>query len=769
MALSQFATEAALGMRPTALVPTSSPSGMDLAIAAARERKVVPLERTMIVATRRLGGVPAPVGQIAPPSEEQGFVRAYTEVQSSVGRPPVNTVDQYASALHRVWASGAQKRRSTTTMRRAVVGGANASASTHLGLPLTLTAGPLHHPGNAHGDITLSAAREWLDGVVRGSMGAFSAHDWRVDVAAEVDVMTLTGGRGSVNSYTLTPSAPGVKPTASVSVIAHCQEAVTVYDMHVNGWQTGGARAKSVIVALLDAASQLLVTGRWTPCNSVYVPTAPNVGSMRQYKNWPSEACHANVFNKALGPPPQEQLTSKTLVIQYDVMSGVSSGVVAACDVSPSLLIIGGSPSGHGVRYSVCRVVVDGVRAHYTSVACQQKEQPLLFYNNARRQPCRRDGLLSPQLVNLLTGYGDGVVGMDFIDRDTERPEAITVRSLWCDALESPDSRARLLTRDPEQAVSSMMAIALLQGWTLGAGAEQFELQATTQAGRHVYLSVEYWPTVGPRWAEYLSVAEPVDLSPDRDDGFFEYPSELALDYWMSGLARYIMKERIVAGRACTGPLMPVEHAHGLFPLLQLDPADQAPSLDVVLHVGKVQAVRRGEAVGVYVYALGAALCQAGHLITTCEILDDEVELVDASGSAPATERYNRLREQVRGRGCVQAVLRQLAKLAQLDKVRVYGSGVGAAIERCKVEVADGADMEVRSKLREVGPLVSPAVMLPGGWGYATSPGSIAAAHAYSSGLVAVLPPLGSQEVITQEELWSTVAELAPRRATAVG
>lgn len=694
---------------------------------------------------------------VEPPTPDQTHARLYQDVREAVDRRPDDTVKQYAASLHRVWTSGAKTRRSTTTMRRAVLGGSTASATTHLGVPLTYTRGQLQPAGGVEtGGVSLDAAREWVAGVVRGTLGPIKFDEGELSVDVTIDAVEVAVGQFA-NTYTLTPKTANRRGNCRVELLVVPASPPVLYDAHVKDWGSAPRGIRRVLTTLLDATQQLLTRGRLTPCNATYLPVAPNVGTMRQLKEWPEEACHAALFNDKLGAPPPEQLAARVSVVQYDTLSGVASGVVAACDVSPDLFIIGGSPNGKGVHYSVMRVVVDGVRGHYATTATQQREQPLMYYSTMRRQPCRKDGLLSPQLVNLLTGDGSGNVGVDFVDNSTGESVPLRVRTLWADAL---DRRGvvELKTRDPEQAIGTLIGMAMLQGWSAAADSDAMCLSAVSGEGISVRIKVVYWPTVGPRWMEGVSAGEQVDLSPNREDYYFEYPSELAMDYWMSGLARYVMKDLIVGGSTRLNGLSPVVHAHGLFPLLDHQPALAMPTMDIVLHVGKVKAASRGDAVGVYVYAIGAALCKAGKLMAKYEALDAHVETMDVRGSNSAVARYESLQQSVTRRGDVRTSVRLLARLASQNKIRVFGSGVGTAVEQCTAEHDHHADTSETDKLREVGPVMNPSMLMPDGWDYASTPGDIACANAFASGIVAALPEVGNVDDASEQRMWELIA-----------
>jgi len=260
---------------------------------------------------------------------------------------------------------------------------------------------------------------------------------------------------------------------------------------------------------------------------------------------------------------------------------------------------------------------------------------------------------------------------------------------------------------------------------------------------------------------ESVSRNDSVDLSPTYDDTWREFPSELALDYWISGLARYVIADRLRAGCLTPDGDRIYHHAHGLFPMLDAPDAPRAlPTINVVVTTERVLQ-KKGTTTAYYTYAAGIAVCMDGRLLAAGQDVDDLIDDLGrgklATGIRATVERRQSVSKCADVTGDLQ-LLKGVVKAATNSNVRVFGCGASGQEDVMNVQAPPRLMPDVM-RVKEIGPLQPPERMAIGirGWAVADGPAYTAAANAYSAGLVSHLPAAEDLEV---SDLRTALAEI---------
>lgn len=683
------------------------------------------------------------IGTVDPPHATVKIALEASRIHEQLKTSARHVVGGAAQALERVWVQDQVLPRSGTCMKRTTLNEVCVAWSNYLGVPLAHSAGNITPGGWSGLELDADAVRAWLKAAVAGEVGSLDAGDWHADLLAyPVDNISSPAPEQHELTLRVTNLELGVDCDLLL-VMELGTSSPVLYDVELTGEWVRGARP-SPSVACLDAVlhgiHELCRSGEWVSVNSVYIPKVPKPGTMSQWTSWLGVG-HASHFAPALGKPPLEGHSEKVLVMGHDTVSGLYSGVVAAGDVDTAQMVYGGGPNSRGTSYSIMRVLVNGTRAEHVHKYPKGTARPQILAGHAKRSPCVRDGLLSPILTNALTGDGTGQVGCEFEDDDGVR-HFYPVPTVWCDAVEERDGAIIRATRDPDTMHSTLLAFALLQEWRLVETRDVNELAVMNQAGKRLSVKIVYGPTAGPRWLECVGSAEVVDLAPVYDDRGREYPSELAMDYWASGFARYVFKDWIRAGRLTEAGM--VTRAHSSFPRLrEQDHQIRQPVVDVVINAERVQVNHR-DSVAYYTYALGVAVCHAGALVMASTTVDSAFTTDDIAPSRLAPGAANAARSRITAnhtRANVAAILRSLHDMAGGQAtIRVYSAGA-AQTESTWGRAPDGVKLlPGTARIQEIGPLLdtSRSMQTAAGWDAAEpDPGELAVLHAIQTGLAA--------------------------------
>jgi hypothetical protein len=505
---------------------------------------------------------------------------------------------------------------------------------------------------------------------------------------------------------------------------------------------------------VLDGVHRICRAGHWRMVNSNFIQGSARVHDMQRAEVWPATPSVSHLFSGRLNAeaPPLDCFNVRVPVTHQDILSGVSNGFIAAGDVSPVLLGFFDSGYAGQTAYSVLRVNTPYGRACHTHRYGKNTPKPGFLVCMHRRVPCVRDGLLSIGLVNAMHGDGRGAVQVHFKDVAGDGGDVYDrVRTKWVDAYNNVDGStgagtADVYTRDASSTVSALAAYAAMQGWKVKSSLDSDEnvVLETTFGGITLKLRFLYSATSGPRWMESISDSEVVDLSMTWEGGLCEYPSELALDYWVSGLARYVVAHRTWHGSLKTGGMHIVSPGHGLFPTLASAPvnAPTAP-VNLVLAVERLQVSKQG-AGGSYMYALGCAASSNGVLLTAGQAVDAELDDAVISGvkGAPRGVVSNMERRNVSPmeRADLASLLRVLLNAARtVPALRIFT--VGAERLTTSVEMAvmpDRAVVPNKSVVQELGASVGNVrdMASSASWGEVDGPGEVAILHMLFGGFL---------------------------------
>ncbi|BAJ15134.1 hypothetical protein [Magnaporthe oryzae chrysovirus 1] len=685
------------------------------------------------------------LGKLAPPSEDQTYARLYREARDYVGN---NTEAEVERPVDRVWAETSEPRLSRTAMARA-----DPDTQWQPGLYLGMPYGPdaariVAQPLDAREPGHFSNLAPWIVGVLNGTTGAFEGDALRLSARTTPHVDDGWLGAQALTRHDIDVRLAPSNAACTVSVLVGVDYVAgkpVLHHMAVAGYQDARPPLRRLTLALCEALTYHVAVGGVLPVNAVHKRQCSNYTDIMSAEAYSDPPAPNQLGPRVSTNPPEGCLAQLVQVHQYDVQTGVSTGVMSARDVPPSAFYFGGTPNGRNTGYAIMRVEVDGVITHVLTGAVHMKGHPAFLLSGRRRQPCVRDGLYSPGAVCKLFGDGGGGLCMRAEDASGADRE---LRTVWSDALSNENKTAAVRSRDPLSAASLLIAIAKLNGWQ-ARPAGPHSITADTDRGE-VRVFVEFWPTSGPRWLEVVSFDEEVDLGPEGDDGQCDHPSELALDYWLSGLARYMLKDITRNGYLIKGCGKYARNESSPFQA-QHTAAPQA-SCDVVVSAWRVET-KIGPAKASYMYNLGVAVCAAGAVVATSNLVDVNAEIRRGAvvGNGNVLAAYDRRTRSEVARADLLAVLKGLSRLAMAGSVRVY-SATQAGNDQADVNVlrSDGKSGP-SARIMEIGTLVERR-------GSAADAGADASGAAVSSGVAA---DTGQPVTLAgADELWATLRRL---------
>nr|BBG92293.1 hypothetical protein [Magnaporthe oryzae chrysovirus 1] len=685
------------------------------------------------------------LGRLAPPSEEQTYARLYREAREYVSDTQEAAPDR---PVDRVWAETSEPRLSRTAMAR-VDPGTQWQPALYLGLPYgpgaaKIVAQPLDVREASH----FSNLAPWIVGVLNGTTGAFEGDALRLSARTTPHVDDGWLGTQALTRHDIDVRLSPADAACTVSVLVGVDYVAgkpVLHHMAVAGYRAARPPLRRLALALCEALTYHVAVGGVLPVNAIHKRQCSNYTDIMSAEAYSDPPAPNQLGPRVSTNPPEDCLSQLVQVHQYDVQTGVATGVMAARDVPPSAFYFGGTPNGRNTGYAIVRAEVDGVITHVLTGAVHMKGHPAFLLSGRRRQPCVRDGLYSPGAVSKL--FGDGSGGLLMRADDAEGADR-SLRSVWSDALSNANRMAAVRSRDPLSAANLLMAIAKLNGWE-AKPAGPHSITADTDRGP-VRVVVEFWPTSGPRWLEVVSFDEEVDLGPEGDDGQCDHPSELALDYWLSGLARYMLKDITRNGYLIKGCGKYVRNDASPFQA-QHQAAPQA-SCDVVVSAWRVET-KIGPTKSSYMYNLGVAVCAAGAVVATSNLVDVNAEARRSAvvGNGNVLAAYDRRTQPAAARADLLDVLKGLSRLAMAGSVRVY-SATQSGNDRTDVDVlrTDGKSGP-SARIMEIGTLVERR-------GSAADAGVDASGAAVSSGVAA---DTGQPVTLAgANELWSTLRRL---------
>ncbi|BAO20928.1 hypothetical protein [Magnaporthe oryzae chrysovirus 1-B] len=734
---------------PSAELPTESQQSYALSPGSFQDDALAALSTLGKVPALEVAGIvrrgATILGKLEPPSEEQTYARLYREAREYVGDSQEVEADR---PVDRVWAETSEPRLSRTAMAR-VDPDTQWKPDLYLGLPYgpnaaQIVAQPLDVREASH----FSNLAPWIIGVLNGTTGAFKGDALMLSAKTTPHVDDGWLGTQALTRHDIDVRLAVADTACTVSVwvgVDYVAGKPVLHHMAVAGYRAAKPPVRRLALALCEALTYHVAVGGVLPVNAVHKRQCSNYTDIMSAEAYSDPPAPNQLGPRVATNPPEGCLSQLVQVHQYDVQTGVATGVMAARDVPPAAFYFGGTPNGRNTGYAIARTEVDGVMTHVLTGAVHMKGHPAFLLSGRRRQPCVRDGLYSPGAVSKLFGDGSGGLCMraeeaSGVDRG--------LRSVWSDALSNANKTAAVRSRDPLSAANLLMAIAKLNGWQ-AKPAGPHSVTADTDQGQ-VRVIVEFWPTSGPRWLEVLSFDEEVDLGPEGDDGQCDHPSELALDYWLSGLARYMLKDITRNGYLLKGcgkyarnELSPFQAQHTAAP--------QA-ACDVVVSAWRVET-RVGSAKASYMYNLGVAVCAAGAVVATSNLVDANAEQRRSAvvGNGNVLAAYDRRTRPDAAHADLLDVLKGLSRLAMAGSVRVY-SATQAGHDQADVNVlrSDGKSGP-SARIMEIGTLVERR-------GSAADAGMDAAGAAVSSGVAA--DDGQPVRLAGTDELWSTLRRL---------
>jgi len=389
----------------------------------------LPLERTMIVNRRG-----EPVGTLSAPSKPiVQEVRKAATARLALPCPTV-AVHDAAARLERVWTEGVNAGRSGTTMRRAVMKDVAGTGDHYLGAHVSPRVIGYRYEFHPSLDPLLADAATWFNAAMDTRCGSLDTDEWRLDLTIEPDKVGTTHDVHLTGVRVTAVHVPSGAGTSAVFWLDLTAAPPVLYDTEVREWEQhhkeGTAEVHSMILLFLEQAHVRLMRGHWRPANSYYVPRCAKATALGASSEWVGGGPQHIVARKPL-TVPADALAERFDVMHQDVVSGTSHGVIAAGDVGPCTYMAYGQPAGRGVGLAALRLWIDGRPAYHVTARVTSHHRPLYLDTKSVRSPCVRDGLLSASLVNRMTGYGDGYVGIDFLPDGGAELKSYKTRTAW--------------------------------------------------------------------------------------------------------------------------------------------------------------------------------------------------------------------------------------------------------------------------------------------------------------------------------------------------
>jgi hypothetical protein len=323
---------------------------------------------------------------------------------------------------------------------------------------------------------------------------------------------------------------------------------------------------------------------------------------------------------------------------------------------------------------------------------------------------------------------------------------------------------------DVASTLRALMAYGQMQGWDVVYDEASSTVTATVGRAAKLTIEVRYGASSVVRWAQPLSksfmpdYADVNGLTTDR-----VMTSELGLDYWCSGLARYLARHYVVAGRMRQG--VAVEYNEGyLFNVVRHTPRPSYRSkqpVDFVVDLERLNKKIDGAGYS-YIYAIGIARIEGGALTGSTLIVDDNPSLPEMvrGSSLNQAHRDNATRliaNQEYQRGDAGQALARLRQLYEREShVRIFGKGVDSD------DAAFQGDHMVatrlfktrrvlpnKRKLRELGSLMGKVEVIAErvGWPQVHNPAIEAVLFSYAAGMLQRLPTVGDVGLSTIDEI----------------
>jgi len=740
-------------------------------------------------ALKLMGSIPKPITVnrdgmpttlITPPTQELSSVFRAAKTRGVKNELLLDrAMPGYSVLINRVWSSMADRNiegRSGTTVLREAMDGLSGGGTYVCGLPTGVNGvkilprmvdAPLDLQKSLLSAIELQA---WLSGVLRGEVGALTNDAWDISVIPDSDEHVLaTALPSDVDGLQLHVRH---KPTSSVCTVelwikVFKHQPSVLHDVTVT-------EVPPVIATpawygadvVMSALQRCILCGDLRPATAALLYNGERAKTLQKRRGWGEGADTHHMFGDTTAPP-ERVLTQRVDVAHYNVVTGVSHGRIAAGDVGPALVVYSGHNGGKAIVAGALSVYseADGYIYTHASTDLAKMHKATFFHESRKHAPCVRDGLLAAYLVAGLQGDGEGRVQLCVVNGPV-----FAAKTIWYDLLRKvtePGSGAAvydtIYTRDPMPAYRSLIATALMQpDWSVEANDTDGSAVVSVKRNNVEYtmeVAVRHGPSIVPRWADVLSVDETAVTD------WYDC-SELGLDYWCSGLARYILRDHIRYGKVSLSGKLSVPASNVFHSLLVKMGRGTATVTDYIVDLERFNKKIDGAGYS-YVYAIGVVKVRGGECIGSSLIVDDNPDLEEMINTATLNDEHRlnaaTLHNSGARRGVAGDYLDRLRDVVKANpSVRVFGKGVddddatmqGDHNLSTRLFKRKNVHPDAR-EIRELGSLMERVEGLAAkqGWPTTHNPAAEAMLFAHAAGMVNTLPAYGDVGQDTMESV----------------
>jgi hypothetical protein len=600
----------------------------------------------------------------------------------------------------------------------------------------------------------------WLSSVSGGESGSIDNVRWRI--SAELtnnehwDAPHVSDDVWELLLEVVSKSSDEVA-TVSIWIDLRPQQPV-VYDVELGALECDMRKVVWYGVdAVLSGVQRCLLNGKWRPSNATVIMTGPTVKKLKSTVGWDKGADTHHAFGDATAPP--ECVTAEKVdVAHYSTASGVHHGRISAGDVPPALQVVSGVNGGKDIAMATLSVHCGAHIYYQNTTSCARLNKVSYLHYGRKHGPCVRDGLLAAGLVAGLEGDGTGSVSLV-----TREGSIFSAKTVWSDAVVGGEPRI-VTTRDPVSTYRALIAMAMMQRWEVVADDASATIVSFPQGYESEARRVQVMegPSFAARWIDLLSRDE------IGTDAWFD-TSEAGLDYWCSGVARYLMREHVSRGRLtlCERLLVSDNNVFSSFKHIKVGATHgNRQPVDLVVDLERFNT-EVGGVPATYVYALGVTRSVAGQYMGSYYVVDDNQDLESMIEAADLNNAHRTnartLYASAGGRGNAGEALEALRTAVERHpNIRIYGKGV----DDDDATLQGDHDMVTRlftrnkvhpnsRRLRELGSMMGKVEQLAEGVGWPGdhNPAQETVLFAHAGGFFDELPELDEVGGLTLDEV----------------